>query len=118
MSACSSQDEHNLDQSSNNLINSTELIEGKWIDTKGNEQNNENMHRSTPIDYTSSNEYIINSNAYISYYNDGEFIQTNQLIGGVNELPHKLEKVEGANEIIVSVNNEWMETVELVVNNE
>ncbi|WP_052256866.1 hypothetical protein [Salinicoccus sp. YB14-2] len=125
LSACSSTDndtkgedivneEDTSENDQTNLIDMEELVEGKWIDTKGIEQSNPKMLQTEPIGYTSNNSYILNGHAYVSYYKDGEFIKTNRYSGTVSDLPFTLEEVNEADTILLSFHEQWSESISLI----
>jgi len=117
LGACnnSSNDEVDADnENTNNLINTEELVEGEWIDTKGEHQENAGMYHTQSIDYSSSNEYALFANSYVSYYNAEEFIKTIRYSGEVKDIPHNLESVEDADNVILSFSEQWVDEIELI----
>lgn len=121
MSGCSSNTDNsnqasvdNTQEEDSNLIKETELNEGQWINTKGEFKNNPEMVNTSPIDYNSNNQYLINKTSYISYFKGEEFIKT-ILYDYENEFPLAIENMGEADNIIVSFNVENNDSIQLTV---
>ena len=94
LAACSGNDE-------NSLLNDTEIEEGYYINYNGGESENEEMRTSDFIEYDAESDYSLTRPAYISYYNEEEFIQTNLY---VDNMPVLIEAVPEATQVRVSFN--------------
>src|SRR5699024_1468754 len=84
-----------------NLIDVGNLTEGSWVGYNGDDVENEEMVTSELIPYDPDTDYEINRSSYVSYFNDGEFIET-KLYG--EDLPLTIDSVDEADGIKVSFN--------------
>lgn len=92
-----------------NLIDTENLNEGSWIGFTGEHHSNSEYVYTESIDYNPSNNYILNRNAYISYFNDDDFLKTVQHAGG-----NEIDTVEDANNIVISFNRDRIDIIELI----
>lgn len=83
------------------LLNDAEIAEGYYINYNGGESENAEMLTSDFIEYDAETDYSLTRPAYISYYNDDEFIQTNLY---VDNMPVLIESVPEATHVRVSFN--------------
>lgn len=83
------------------LLNDTEIEEGYYINYNGGESENEEMRTSDFIEYDAESDYSLTRPAYVSYYNEDEFIQTNLY---VDDMPVLIESVSEATHVRVSFN--------------
>lgn len=83
------------------LLNDAEIEAGYYINYNGGESENEEMRTSDYIEYDSESDYSLTRPAYISYYNEDEFIQTNLY---VDNMPVLIESVPEATHVRVSFN--------------
>lgn len=91
-----------------NLIDFDTLDEGYWVDYDGTEASNSQMLTTQMISYNPENEYTITRGAYVSYYNDEEFIST------VNTPDDSvIDTVDEANNIKLSFNEAFLDQMEL-----
>src|SRR5699024_9010363 len=67
----------------------------------GGESENEEMRTSDFIEYDAESDYSLTRPAYVSYYNEEEFIQTNLY---VDNMPVLIESVPEATHVRVSFN--------------
>src|SRR5699024_1688680 len=81
--------------------NDAEIEEGYYINYNGGESENEEMRTSDFIEYDAESDYSLTRPAYISYYNEDEFIQTNLY---VDNMPVLIESVPEATQVRVSFN--------------
>src|SRR5699024_3595174 len=88
--------EENVENKSNNSLLDLKETEKGWINFEGEVGDNAEYRITPKIDYNPDKNYEINIGAYISYYNNDEFIKTIQQAEGI------IEKVEEADSIIVS----------------
>lgn len=96
--------------SENNLINFDTIEEGTWIYYDGEFIQGDQMMLTESIKYNPESEYILNSGAYVSYFNDDEFIQTTLYSEG---FPLNIDTVEDANNIRLSFNRAFSDRIEL-----
>ena len=83
------------------LLNDTEIEEGYYINYNGGGSENEEMRTSDFIEYDAESDYSLTRPAYVSYYNEDEFIQTNLY---VDNMPVLIESVSEATHVRVSFN--------------
>lgn len=83
------------------LLNDAEIEEGYYINYNGEESENAEMRTSDFIEYDDGSDYSLTRPAYISYYNEDEFIQTNLY---VDNMPVLIESVPEATHVRVSFN--------------
>src|SRR5699024_11599071 len=76
-----------------NLIDTGSVTEGSWVGYNGDEVEDEEMMSSELIPYDPDTDYEINRSSYVSYFNDGEFIET-KLYG--EDLPLTIDSVDEA----------------------
>lgn len=94
-----------------NLIDTSDLIEGKWIDTKGVEHDNSDMLRTKNINYSETNEYTLSNPAYISYYSGDEFLETIRYSS--EDAPTTIKSLSEADKIVVSFFSKESEDITL-----
>lgn len=90
-----------------NLISTETLTEGSWIGFKGESHENNQYVHTEPIDYNPMNTYILNMNAYVSYYDDERFIKTIQHPGG-----NPISSESDANNLVISFNEDRIDKIE------
>lgn len=100
-------------ENESNKIEKNNLVDGKWINMKGEEMSNESMYRTEKIDYSPSSSYFVNGGVYVSYYDGVSFLKTERLSGPVGDLPFELEEIEDANNIIVSFDKNQLNDIVL-----
>ena len=83
------------------LLNDAKIEEGYYINYNGGESENEEMYTSDFIEYDAETDYSLTRPAYISYYNEEDFIQTNLY---VDNMPVLIEAVPEATHVKVSFN--------------
>lgn len=83
------------------LLNDAEIDEGYYINYNGGESENADMRTSDFIEYDAESDYSLTRPAYISYYNEEEFIQANLY---VDNMPVLIESVPDATHVRVSFN--------------
>lgn len=84
-----------------NLVNTEEVVEGKWIGQSGAISNGDDMVLTEPIPYDSSKTYTMNKTSYVTYLKDDEVIESLLYSEGAPEIT--LESVEEANKIRISM---------------
>ncbi|AKG73427.1 membrane lipoprotein lipid attachment site-containing protein [Salinicoccus halodurans] len=84
-----------------NLVNTEEVVEGKWIGQSGAISNGDDMVLTEPIHYDSSKTYTMNKTSYVTYLKDDEVIESLLYSEGAPEIT--LESVEEANKIRISM---------------
>lgn len=95
----------------NNLLKAVEFNDGGWINFEGDVSSSENeMIHTDAVSYNPNNDYLINTSVYVSYYNDGDFIET---ILHNEEPPISIERVEDANNIKLSFSSKKIQSIEL-----
>ena len=94
LAACGGNDE-------DSLLSDSEIEEGYYINYNGGESENEEMRTSDFIEYDAESDYSLTRPAYVSYYNEEEFIQTNLY---VDNMPVLIESVPEATHVRVSFN--------------
>lgn len=113
LSACSGEDNDNSIEESKNLINLDMITEGTWIDGKGNKRMNTEMYMTENIAFNTNENYSLSRNAYVSFYEDDQFLKTVRYQGGFSDFPFKLENIENSNNIVISFNKTWLDEIEL-----
>lgn len=94
-----------------NLMNVETLNDEGWINFDGEISSSANeMVHTESISYIPNNEYLLNDSAYVSYFNNDDFIKT-VLHDGEN--PIKISNVEEANNIKLSFSNKKAERIVL-----
>jgi len=114
LTACSGEDNENTVDDSTNLINIDMVTEGSWVDGKGDTRSNPEMYMTEKIAYNTNEDYNLSRNAYVSFYEDEQFLKTVRYQGGFSDFPFILENVENSNNIIISFNNAWLDEIELI----
>ncbi|CAD2074710.1 hypothetical protein GCM10007275_06500 [Jeotgalicoccus coquinae] len=99
----------NKKDDSQNLLNKVNAVENQWIDYNGTIESDNSMMKSQFIPYNSNQDYIVNNDAYVSYYKGEDFITTE-----LHEADTKLNSVEEANGIILSFNKENKNGIKLI----
>lgn len=94
-----------------NLMNVETLNDEGWINFDGEISSSANeMVHTESISYIPNNEYLLSDSAYVSYFNNDDFIKT-VLHDGEN--PIKISNVEEANNIKLSFSNKKAERIVL-----
>lgn len=94
LAACGGNDE-------DSLLNDAGIEEGYYINYNGGESENRDMRTSDFIEYDSGTDYSLTWPAYLSYYNEEDFIQTNLY---VDSMPVLIEAVPDATHVRLSYN--------------
>jgi|SRR5699024_3206674 len=84
-----------------NLVNTEEVVEGKWIGQSGAISNGDDMVLTKPISYDPSKTYTMNKTSYVTYLKDDEVIES--LLYSEEAPEITLESVEEANNIRISM---------------
>ena len=92
-----------------NLLNKVNAVENQWINYDGTVEQDNSMMNSQFIPYHSYKTYIVNNDAYVSYYEGEDFITT-ELHGAESELA----TVEEADGVILSFNKDNKNGIKLV----
>ena len=100
----------NTQATSNNLINKVNLLEDRWVNYKGNSENNKAMMQSQFIPYNPEKDYEVSGDTYVSYFNGEDFIKTELY----EDTPEMLNTVEEADGIILSFNKNNKNGMQLV----
>lgn len=95
-----------------NLINKVNAIDNQWVNHDGLIEQDNTMVQSQFIPYNADVEYLLNNDAYVSYYNGEEFIKT-ELYEDKNT---ELNTVAEADGVILSFNKENKNGIKLVMN--
>lgn len=101
----------NKKDDSQNLLNKVNAVENQWIDYNGEIELDNKMMQSQFIPYSSEENYKVNNDAYVSYYNGEDFITTE-----LHDAESELETVEEADGIILSFNKENKDGIKLINN--
>ncbi|SDL38290.1 hypothetical protein [Lacicoccus qingdaonensis] len=96
LAACS-----NDEGGEDSLLNDAEIEEGYYINYNGGKSDNEEMRTSDFMEYDAGTDYSLTRPAYVSYYNEEEFIQTNLY---VDNMPVLIEEVPEATHVKLSFN--------------
>ena len=83
-----------------NTIDNIDFKKGQWIHYNGDIDKNKGVSMSEKLDYDSDSSYKVNTVAYVSYYNEDQFIKTIKYDG---KMPETIKNVKNANKIIISV---------------
>lgn len=94
-----------------NLMGNIELVDGHWINYRGEDDARAHMTRTVPIEYSPEHAYTVTTASYVSYFYGDAFIKTNNY---GHDGPHIIESVPEANRIIVSFGEPEQDTVELI----
>lgn len=94
-----------------NLVNKVNAVENQWIGYNGEVEFDNKMMNSQFIPYNSEENYKVNNDAYISYYEGEDFITTE-----LYDAESELETVEEADGIILSFNKENKDGIKLINN--
>lgn len=86
------------------FLTGDEVFTGERIDDKGNFVDDESYYVTGALAYKPSEDYIITSPAYISYYNGRRFIETVE----ITAVPAYLPEVKGANYINISFHDDYL----------
>lgn len=95
--------------SSTNLINKLNAVEYQCIDYNGTVELDNSMIMSQFTPYDSTEDYIVNSAAYVSYYTGEEFITTE-----LYEVESELKTIEEADGVILRFNKENKNGIKLM----
>lgn len=93
-----------------NLINKVNAIDNQWVNYEGMLEHDNKMMQSQFIPYNVNEDYTLNNDAYVSYYNGKRFIKTELHEGNNSEL----QSVEKADGVILSFNKENKNGIKLV----
>jgi len=127
LSACSGEDGNNEEETDDNNNLSEETSETKetsnvtngesvlnlndseagWVNFNGEHAGSIDYRVSPKIEYDSSETYVLNIDAYISYFNDDEFIETKLTSKG------PIESIDNADNIRVSYHKSFEERLTL-----
>lgn len=92
-------EENDVEDNNSNLIDFDSVTEDFWIQYNGGESKDEKMMYTDKISYNSSNEYELNIDGYVSYYNGDEFLET---ILHIEDKPQTIKTNTDANNIVIS----------------
>lgn len=95
--------------SNTNLINKVNSVDNQWINYDGIIESDNNMVQSQFIPYSSEEDYKLNNDAYVSYYEGEDFITTE-----LYDADTELETVEDADGVILSFNKENKNGIKLI----
>lgn len=96
--------------SNDNLLNKVNAVNNQWVNYKGEIEHDNKMMQSQFIPYNVNEDYTLNNDAYVSYYNGKRFIKTELHEGNNSEL----QSVEKADGVILSFNKENKNGIKLV----
>lgn len=92
-----------------NLLNKVNAVDNEWINYNGTVEPDNTMMNSQFIPYNSNEDYIVNNDAYVSYYKGEKFITTK-----LHDAESKLKSVEKADGVILSFNKENKNGIKLI----
>lgn len=110
LSICCSCNNYSVTSTNENLLNKVNSIDNQWVNYTGVIETNNKMMQSQFIPYNASNQYLLNNDAYVSYFSGEDFIKT-KLHEGNDSV---LQTVEEADGIILSFNKENKSGIKLV----
>lgn len=84
-----------------------ENFEPGWINFEGELKGSPDYRVTPEISYDPASQYKLNIGAYISYFNNGEFIETVQSSSG------SIDQIEGADTIRVSYHKSFTDNISL-----
>jgi len=96
--------------SNDNMINKINLVEDRWVNYKGNSENNKAMMQSQFIPYNPEKDYEVSRDTYVSYFNGEDFIKTELY----EDTPEIINSVEEADGVILSFNKSNRNGMQLV----
>src|SRR5699024_557065 len=106
-SSTSDSEEVDASESSSDNLLDIENSEGGWINFSGESKGSPDYKVTPEIEYDPASEYELNIGAYISYFSNGEFLETVQSSSG------PIEQVEDADTIRVSYHNSFEDKIAL-----
>lgn len=86
------------------FLSGDDVFTGERIDDKGNFVEDADYYVTGALKYTPSEDYVITSPAYISFYNGRRFIETVE----ITAVPAYLPEVSGANYINISFHDDYL----------